>query len=67
MLLALLVDLKCFQKHLARFCSREEIPQAVTDHVLYCPGLSRRRSPTTGRHGQLAAPRPGAQAPGRYL
>ena len=30
-LLALVVDLKCFQK-MARFCSREEIPQAVTDH-----------------------------------
>ena len=31
-LLALLVDLKCFQR-MARFCSREEIPYAVTDHV----------------------------------
>jgi hypothetical protein len=29
-------DLKCFQK-MARFCSREEIPQAVTDHVRHCP------------------------------
>jgi hypothetical protein len=31
-LLALVTDLKCFQK-MARFCSREEIPQAVTNHV----------------------------------
>src|SRR5260370_20702653 len=37
-LLALVVDLKCFQK-MARFCSREEIPQAVTDHVRHCLGL----------------------------
>jgi len=46
-LLALVVDLKCFQK-MARFCSREEIPQAVTDHV------PQRPSPATGRHGPLS-------------
>jgi hypothetical protein len=38
-LLALLVDLKCFQR-MARFCSREEIPHAVTDHVRHCLGLA---------------------------
>ena len=38
-LLALLADLKCFQK-MARFCSREEIPHAVTDHVRHCLGLA---------------------------
>ena len=38
-LLALVVDLKCFQK-MARFCSREEIPRAVTDHVRHCLGLA---------------------------
>ena len=37
-LLALVVDLKCFQK-MARFCSRDEIPQVVTDHVRHCLGL----------------------------
>jgi hypothetical protein len=36
-LLALLIDLKYFQK-MARFCSRKEIPQAVTDHVRHCMG-----------------------------
>ncbi len=38
-LLALLVDLKCFQR-MARFCPREEIPHAVTDHVRHCLGLA---------------------------
>ena len=38
-LLALLVDLKCFQR-MARFCSREEIPHAVTDHVRHCLALA---------------------------
>ena len=53
-LLALVVDLKCFQK-MARFCSREEIPQAVTDHVRHCLGLAPERpSPATGRHGPLS-------------
>ena len=42
-LLALLVDLKCFQR-MARFCSREEIPHAVTDHVRHGLGLA----PETG-------------------
>ena len=46
-LLALLVDLKCFQK-MARFCSREEIPQAVTDHVRHCLGLSPEVEPDHG-------------------
>lgn len=36
---SLLVDLKCFQR-MARFCSREEIPHAVTDHVRHCLGLA---------------------------
>ena len=31
-LFALVLDLKCFQK-MARFCSREEIPDVVVDHV----------------------------------
>jgi hypothetical protein len=63
-LLALVVDLKCFQK-MARFCSREEIPQAVTDHVRHCLGLApevepdhRRRvrpSGTAGRCGNARA------------
>src|SRR5215472_4850857 len=46
-LLALLVDLKCFQK-MARFCSREEIPQAVTDHVRHCLGLAPEVEPDHG-------------------
>ena len=64
-LLAVLVDLKCFQK-MARFCSREEIPQAVTDHVRHCLGLAPgdRARPQGGADGQVA-PRLGAQAPGR--
>jgi hypothetical protein len=32
-------DLKCFQK-MARFCSQQEIPQAVTDNVRHCLGLA---------------------------
>ena len=46
-LLALLVDLKCFQK-MARFCSREEIPRAVTDHVRHCLGLAPEVEPDHG-------------------
>jgi len=46
-LLALVVDLKCFQK-MARFCSREEIPQAVTDHVRHCLGLGPEVEPDHG-------------------
>ena len=46
-LLALLVDLKCFQK-MARFCSREEIPQAVTDHVRHCLGQAPEVEPDHG-------------------
>jgi hypothetical protein len=46
-LLALVVDLKCFQK-MARFCSREEIPQAVTDHVRHCLGLAPETEPCHG-------------------
>ncbi len=46
-LLALLVDLKCFQR-MARFCSREEIPHAVTDHVRHCLGLSPEVEPDHG-------------------
>ena len=34
-LFALVLDLKCFQK-MARFCSREEIPDVVVDHVRRC-------------------------------
>ena len=66
-LLALLVDLKCFQR-MARFCSREEIPQAVTDHVRHCLGLAPETEPDHGaaRTAKLA-PRPGAQAAGRDL
>jgi len=43
-LLALLVDLKCFQR-MARFCSREEIPHAASA----CP---RKSSLITGRRGR---------------
>ena len=46
-LLSLVVDLKCFQK-MARFCSREEIPQAVTDHVRHCLGLAVEVEPDHG-------------------
>jgi hypothetical protein len=46
-LLALVVDLKCFQK-VARFCSREEIPRAVTDHVRHCLGLGPEVEPDHG-------------------
>jgi hypothetical protein len=34
-LFALVLALKCFQK-MARFCSREEIPETVVDHVRRC-------------------------------
>ena len=46
-LLALVVDLKCFQK-MARFCSPEEIPEAVTDHVRRCLGLGPEVEPDHG-------------------
>ncbi len=46
-LLALLVDLKCFQR-MARSCSREEIPHAVTDHVRHCLGLAPETEPDHG-------------------
>lgn len=46
-LLALLVDLKCFQR-MARFCPREEIPGAVTDHVRHCLGLAPETEPDHG-------------------
>ena len=46
-LLALVLDLKCFQK-MARFCSREEIPEAVTDHVRRCLGLGPEVEPDHG-------------------
>jgi hypothetical protein len=46
-LLVLVADLKCFQK-MARFCSREEIPQAVTDHVRHCLGLGAEVEPDHG-------------------
>ena len=46
-LLALVLDLKCFQK-MARFCSREEIPEAVTDHVRRCLGLGPEVEPEHG-------------------
>jgi len=46
-LLALVVDLKCFQR-MARFCSREETPQVVVGHVRHCLGLARRLSLITG-------------------
>ncbi len=46
-LLALVVDLKCFQK-MARFCSREEIPQSVADHVRHCLGLAPEVEPDHG-------------------
>ena len=46
-LLALVLDLKCFQK-MARFCSREEIPEVVADHVRRCLGLRRETEPDHG-------------------
>ena len=46
-LLALLVDLKCFQL-MARFCPREEIPDAVIDHVRHCLGLAPETEPDHG-------------------
>lgn len=46
-LLALLVDLKCFQR-MARSCAREEIPEAVTDHVRHCLGLAPETGPDHG-------------------
>ena len=46
-LLALVLDLKCFQK-MARFCSREEIPEAATDHVRRCLGLGPEVEPDHG-------------------
>jgi hypothetical protein len=46
-LLALLVDLKCFQK-MARFRAREEVPAAVIDHVRHCAGLAPETGPDHG-------------------
>ena len=46
-LLALVLDLKCFQK-MARFCSREEIPEVVADHVRRCLGLGPETEPDHG-------------------
>ena len=55
-LLALLVDLKCFQK-MARFCSREEIPRLSPITCGTAWGWPRMSSLTTGRGG-----RPGGTA-----
>jgi hypothetical protein len=46
-LLALLVDLKCFQR-MARFCPLGEIPESVTDHVRHCLGLAPETGPDHG-------------------
>ena len=46
-LLAVVTDLKCYQK-MARFCSGEEIPQAVTDHVRHSLGLAPETEPDHG-------------------
>jgi hypothetical protein len=46
-LLALVLDLKCFQK-IARFCSREEIPEVVADHVRRCLGVGPEAEPDHG-------------------
>jgi hypothetical protein len=44
---AQVLDLKCFQK-MARFCSLEEIPEAVVDHVRRCLGLEADVEPDHG-------------------
>ena len=64
-LFALVLALKCFQK-MARFCSREEIPEVVTGHVRRCLGLDPESVPDHGaaRTAKLA-PQAGAGAPGR--
>jgi hypothetical protein len=41
------LTLKCFQR-MARFCSRVEIPHAVTDHERHCLGLSPEVEPDHG-------------------
>jgi hypothetical protein len=46
-LFALVLALKCFQK-MARFCSREEIPEVVVDHVRRCPELGPEAEPDHG-------------------
>lgn len=46
-LFALVLALKCFQK-MARFCSREEIPEVVVDHVRRCLGLGPEVEPDHG-------------------
>lgn len=46
-LFALVLDLKCFQK-MARFCSREEIPDVVAGHVRRCLGLEADVDPDHG-------------------
>ena len=46
-LFALVLALKCFQK-MARFCSREEIPEVVVDHVRRCLGLGPEAEPDHG-------------------
>ena len=51
-LFALVLALKCFQK-MARFCPREEIPQAVTGHVRRC--LPRAGSRDQRRHRERSA------------
>jgi len=50
-LLAVVLDLKCFQR-MARFCPREEIPDAVTDHVRHCLGLAPETDLATGLTGR---------------
>jgi len=46
-LFALVLALKCFQK-MARFCSREEIPEVVVDHVRRCLELGPEAEPDHG-------------------
>ena len=46
-LFALVLDLKCFQK-MARFCSREEIPDGVAGHVRRCLDLEADVDPDHG-------------------
>ena len=59
-LLALVLDLKCLQK-MARFCSREEIPEVVVDHVRRRLGLGSEVEPDHGA-ARAAVHRPSAYA-----
>jgi hypothetical protein len=61
---AQVLDLKCFQK-MARFCSLEEIPEVVVDHVRRCLELAPEVEPDHGASRTAKLHRKQVRAPGR--